>query len=123
MMDDECYPFKKEDKIEIIKELDYDTKVQFKSPKAKDPVDLIFSLQKPKRNWSCYSSLVSKNGNKRSINYAIIVQDIQYQKHNLHEYKLNWEVDKHHNLLKWHQPQLCKDIKIFGDLDMNNGSI
>jgi len=49
--------------------------------------------------------------------------DIYKQKHNLHDFKLRWEVDKHDQLVKWYLPQLCKDIKIIGPLNMVGGSI
>jgi len=35
-----------------------DTKLQFISPKAKEPLELLFSLQKSKRNYGCFSSLM-----------------------------------------------------------------
>jgi len=111
LIGDENYPFKEDDGIEIIKDtitgdfgIPVDTKVQFKSPKAKVPFELILSSQEPKINKSCYSSIMQINGKRRSINFATIVADIREQKHNLQEYKLSWEVDKNDKFLKWLQP-------------------
>jgi len=47
---------------------------------------------------------MQEDGKRRSINFATIVEDIREQKYNLHEYKLNWEVDKNDKFLKWLQP-------------------
>jgi len=58
MKEDDYYPFKKDDGIEIITpKNDYGCFVEFKSTRKDDSIKLMFSLNE-KLNYSCYSSEV-----------------------------------------------------------------
>jgi len=113
MKDDEFYPCKEDDVIEIIEPKDdKGYYVEIKSSPTDKSIKLMFSLDE-KYNKSCYTSEVKADKNYRSINYAISVKDNE-QKFNLLIYVVRWVVDQDDNFLQWEQPQLLADCKIFG---------
>jgi hypothetical protein len=62
---------------------------------------------------NCYTSEVEVTKYKRSINYLVAKEDC-HQKWTLVEYRLRWVVDDQGKFLKFEQPQLLGDYKVFG---------